>query len=51
MSHDLLKIQGRSVVEILFVQKKKPLHDLLSIMNAVISTNESALNYNRSCDF
>ena len=39
MSHDLLKIQGLSLVEILFV-KKNPLQDLLSSVNAVISTNE-----------
>ena len=39
MSHDLLKIQGPSLVEILFV-KKNPLQDLLSSQNAVISTNE-----------
>jgi hypothetical protein len=35
----LLKIQGLSLVEILFV-KKDPLQDLLSSLNAVISTNE-----------
>ena len=41
MSHDLLKIQGFSLVEIFLVKKKKnPLQDLLSSMNAVISTNE-----------
>ena len=40
MSHDLLKIQGLSLVEILFV-KKNPLQDLLSSLNAVILTNES----------
>ena len=38
-SHDLLKFQGLSLVEILFV-KKNPLQDLLSSLNAVISTNE-----------
>ena len=38
-SHDLLKIQGLSFVEILFV-KKNPLQDLLSSLNTVISTNE-----------
>ena len=38
-SHDLLKIQGLSLVEILFV-KINPLQDLLSNVNAVISTNE-----------
>ena len=38
-SHDLLKIQDLSLVEILFV-KKIPLQDLLSSLNAVISTNE-----------
>ena len=37
MSHDLLKIQGLSLVEILF---ENPLQDLLSSLNAVISTNE-----------
>ena len=41
MSHDLLKIQGLSLVEILFV-KKNPLQDLLSSLNAVISTNGSS---------
>ena len=40
MSHDLLKSQGLSLVEILFV-KRNPLQDLLSSLNAVISTNES----------
>ena len=40
MSHDLLKIQGLSLVEILFVKKKNPLQDLLFSLNAVISTNE-----------
>ena len=35
----MLKIQGLSLVEIVFV-KKKPLQDLLSSLNAVISTNE-----------
>ena len=35
----MLKIQGLSLVEILFV-KKNPLKDLLSSLNAVISTNE-----------
>ena len=39
MSHDLLKIQGLSLVEILFA-KKNTLQDLLSSLNAVISTNE-----------
>ena len=39
MSYDLLKIQGLSLVEILFV-KKNPLQDLLSSLNVVISTNE-----------
>ena len=38
-SHDLLKIQVLSLMEILFV-KKNPLQDLLSSLNAVISTNE-----------
>ena len=38
-SHDLLKIQGLSLAEILFV-KKIPLQDLLSSLNSVISTNE-----------
>ena len=38
-SHDLFKIQGLSLVEISFV-KKNPLQNLLSILNAVISTNE-----------
>ena len=38
-SHDLLKIQGLTLVEILFV-KKNPLQDLLSRLNAVISTNK-----------
>mgnify|MGYP001164363031 CR=1 FL=1 len=38
-SHDLLKIQDISLVEILFV-KKNPLQELLSSLNAVISTNE-----------
>ena len=38
-SHDLLKLQGLSLVKILFV-KKNPLQDLLSSLNAVISTNE-----------
>ena len=38
-SHDLLKIQDISLVEILFV-KKNPLQDWLSGLNAVISTNE-----------
>ena len=38
-SHDLLKIQGLSLVEILFV-KKKSLQGLLSSLNAVILTNE-----------
>ena len=38
-SHDLLKIQGLSFVKILFV-KKNPLQDLLSSLNAIISTNE-----------
>ena len=38
-SHDMLKIQGLSLVEILFV-KQNPLQDLLSSLNAVISTNE-----------
>jgi hypothetical protein len=37
-SHDLLKIQGLSLVEILFV-KKNTLPDLLSSLNAGISTN------------
>ena len=36
---NLLKIQGLSLVEILFV-KENPLQDLLSSLNAVISTNE-----------
>ena len=36
----MLKIQGLSLVQILFV-KKTPLQDLLSSLNAVISTNES----------
>ena len=37
------------LVENLF--KKDPLQDLLSSLNAVISTNESTrMNYNRSCD-
>ena len=35
----MLKIQGLSLVEILFV-KKNPLQDLLSSLDAVISTNE-----------
>ena len=39
MSHDLLKIQDLSLVEILFV-KKNLLQDLLSSLNALISTNE-----------
>ena len=39
MSHDLLKIQVLSLVDILFV-KKNPLQDLLSSLNDVISTNE-----------
>ena len=39
MSHDLLKIQGLSLVEILFI-KKNPLQDLLPSLNAVISPNE-----------
>ena len=38
-SRDLLKIQGLSWVEILFV-KKNPLQDLVSSLSAVISTNE-----------
>ena len=37
--HDLLKTQGLSLMEILFV-KKNPLQDLLSSLNAGISTNE-----------
>ena len=40
MSHDLLNIQGLSLVEILFV-KKNPLQDLISSLIVVISTNES----------
>jgi hypothetical protein len=36
---DLLKIQSLSLMEILFV-KKNPSQDLLSSLNAVISTNE-----------
>ena len=36
---ELLKIQGLSLMEILFV-KKNPLPDLLSSLNTVISTNE-----------
>ena len=36
---NLLKIQGLSLVEILFV-KENPLQDMLSSQNAVISTNE-----------
>ena len=35
-----MKIQGLSLVQILFVKKKNPLQDLLSSMNAAISTNE-----------
>ena len=38
-SHDLLKIRVLSLVENL-VFKKNPLQDLLSNLNAVISTNE-----------
>ena len=38
-SHDLLKIKGLSLVEILFV-KKTPLQDFLSNLNAVFPTNE-----------
>ena len=37
----MLKIQCLSLVEILFV-KKNPLQDLLTSLNAVISTNERA---------
>ena len=37
-SHDLLKIQGLSLAEILFF--KKNLQDFISSLNAVISTNE-----------
>ena len=40
-SHDLLWIRVLSLVENLFL-KKNPLQDLLSSLNAVISTNESA---------
>ena len=36
---NLLKIQGLSLVEILFV-KENPLQDLLSSLNALISNNE-----------
>ena len=36
---NLLKIQGLSLVEILFV-KENPLQDYLSSLNAVISANE-----------
>ena len=39
MSHDLLKIQGLSLVD--FFCQKNPLQDLLSRLNAAISTNES----------
>ena len=39
-SCDLLKIRVLSLVEILFFQKN-PLQDLISSLNAVISTNES----------
>ena len=43
----LLKIQGLSLVEILFV-KKDPLQDLLSSLNAVISNNVTfKLRYNQ----
>ena len=31
-------------------KKENPLQDLLSSLNAVISTNESTQIYNRSCD-
>ena len=34
----------------IYFSKKYPLQDLLSILNAVISTNESTQIYNRSCD-
>ena len=37
--NDLLKIQGLSLLEILFA-KKNPLQDLLPSLKAVISTNE-----------
>ena len=33
-----------------FILKKNPLQDLLSSLNAVISTNESTQIYNMSCD-
>ena len=38
-SHNLLKIQGLSLVEILYV-KKNPLQDLPSSLHAVIPPNE-----------
>ena len=38
-SHDLLKIQGVSLMEILFV-KRNTLQDLPSSLNVAISTNE-----------
>ena len=49
-SCDLLKIWVLLLVETLFFQKKT-LQDLLSSLNAVISTNESTWIYKESCDF
>ena len=49
-SQDLLEIQGFSLVEVLVV-KKIPLQDLLSSLNAVISTNVRSWIHKGSHDF